>query len=368
MRSIDGTQIIPQVSSTYEHSFGQFDALFSRISFEFEPAHISSGDAIALSVEAAHALDFGGEVVLDWRGEFGRALVLELASGAFAHVHMQKYLSRVWVVSDDPELAASERKRTVDQIGQLLDDDEKRLPVSFWSRQPQQVESIHRKLEVSDWDSVRDNYAQSTSAAIERLACGFEPTKSGLILWTGEPGTGKSRAVEALADSWRDWCEINFITDPEEFLWHGSWYMMHVATKTRSRPARTGREDYSKWQLIVLEDSGELLTVDASTQTGQGMARLLNLTDGALGHGLQTIVLVTTNEPLNKIHPAVSRPGRCIQLHEFERLSIPEANAWLDSQGLKTSVAAPATLAELYAIRNGDSTLGTKASQVGFAA
>ena len=65
------------------------------------------------------------------------------------------------------------------------------------------------------------------------------------------------------------------------------------------------------WKLVVLEDSGELLSIDAHERTGQALSRLLNVTDGVLGQGTKAIVLVTTNEPLRKLHPAIRRAGRC---------------------------------------------------------
>lgn len=41
------------------------------------------------------------------------------------------------------------------------------------------------------------------------------------------------------------------------------------------------------------------------------------------------IVLVTTNEPLGCLHPAVTRPGRCWKSIEFQTLSVRGANSWL---------------------------------------
>ena len=39
-----------------------------------------------------------------------------------------------------------------------------------------------------------------------------------LILWYGEPGTGKTFGLRALAWQWREWCEFHYVTDPETFL------------------------------------------------------------------------------------------------------------------------------------------------------
>ena len=45
--------------------------------------------------------------------------------------------------------------------------------------------------------------------------------------------------------------------------------------------------------------------------------------------GLRVLVLVTTNEPLRVIHPAVKRPGRCVAQVEFTAFPPDEADAWL---------------------------------------
>ena len=56
----------------------------------------------------------------------------------------------------------------------------------------------------------------------------------------------------------------------------------------RWRPRERG------WRLLVLEDTGELLTPDAKTVIGQGLSRFLNVVDGLIGQGLRVLVLVTT--------------------------------------------------------------------------
>ncbi|MGW5028612.1 DUF5925 domain-containing protein, partial [Streptomyces albidoflavus] len=60
---------------------------------------------------------------------------------------------------------------------------------------------------------------------------------------------------------------------------------------------------------------------------------------------------VTTNEPLERLHPAVVRPGRCLARIEVGGLTRDEAVSWLGtSEGVGREGA---TLAELYALRRG---------------
>ena len=65
--------------------------------------------------------------------------------------------------------------------------------------------------------------------------------------------------------------------------------MQHMAmagdfrTSPAVHPAEV--EGSEAWRLLVLEDTGELLTPDAKTVIGQGLSRFLNVVDGLIGQG-----------------------------------------------------------------------------------
>ena len=116
----------------------------------------------------------------------------------------------------------------------------------------------------------------------------------------------------------------------------------------------------------MLEDAGELLAVDARAVAGQALSRFLNAVDGLIGQGLRILVLVTTNEELGKLHPAVARPGRSAARIEFPRLTREEAAAWLTRHGLDAAAATgTTTLASLYALLEGYEDASIE-SRVGF--
>ena len=103
------------------------------------------------------------------------------------------------------------------------------------------------------------------------------------------------------------------------------------------------------WRLLIVEDCDELVRVGAKKEAGQALGRLLNVTDGFIGHGLKLLVALTTNEPLMALHPAVVRAGRCLAEIHVGRLSRAEAVAWL---GTPEGVSGEgATLAELLQLR-----------------
>ena len=199
--------------------------------------------------------------------------------------------------------------------------DDMRVPVVFWSG-GQGGRRISRSLAISPWAAIRGNYPRRVADQLAPLLDGFRPSHGGqLLLWFGEPGTGKSHALRALAWEWREWCARHYVTDPERFFGACTEYLLNVLLDDEDD------DEGEMWRLIVLEDTGELLTADAKDRTGQGLSRLLNVVDGLIGQGLRVLVLVTTNDRLGTLHPAVARPGRCAACVEFVRFAADEAAA-----------------------------------------
>jgi SpoVK/Ycf46/Vps4 family AAA+-type ATPase len=174
------------------------------------------------------------------------------------------------------------------------------------------------------------------------------------MLWHGEPGTGKTTALRALIREWKDWCSIDYVADPER-LFANTGYLLEVLSKAKAdAPADPNT---ARWRLLIAEDSDEFLRVSARKEAGAALGRLLNLTDGILGQASNALILLTTNERLDRLHPAVVRPGRCLAQVEFTRFSPAEAARWLPQDLARP--AEPKTLAELIAYRSATKQIAT---------
>jgi hypothetical protein len=212
-----------------------------------------------------------------------------------------------------------------------------RMPLNYWMMGSMGPENFRRTIDSQPWFEIRNNYPAYVASEVDEIAdmTSFDGGK--LILLNGQPGTGKTRAMLGLVETWRSWSNVHVITDPERFFGQPS-YMISVMMGFSN----------DKWNLLVVEDGDEFMDAADSGRKDQAVGRLLNLNDGFIGQGLNVATLISTNVDLSSFNSAVTRPGRCLANIEFPAFEAAEATAWLSTRDVAYEATEEMTLAEMF--------------------
>lgn len=273
-----------------------------------------------------------------------RHSALMASAGTTRKIYLKFYCGTVYVAvaAEDLAMADLTALNIINQVPQLeLTPD--RVEVGVWYLTATGPAHLSKDISIQSWVDIERNYSFGVARSLSEIMKMDQPEGEvipRIILWYGPPGTGKTTAIRTLATEWSEWCDIHIISDPEQLFAHPG-YLLSVAGS-----------DSKRWRLVVAEDSDGFLHDHQGGNSDMG--RLLNFSDGILGQGARTLFLLTTNEPVGKLHPAVTRPGRCLAQIEFTELSTDEVRSRLTGTGVVLPTEAM-TLAELMEYQRDDS-------------
>ncbi|HBQ61688.1 MAG TPA: AAA family ATPase, partial [Balneolaceae bacterium] len=164
----------------------------------------------------------------------------------------------------------------------------------------------------------------------EMVASISNKSDSGLYLLHGQPGTGKTSFIKTV---------LSKVKNKAIYITPG--FVEHL-----SSPDLIGVLMDYPGSVLVIEDAETALMKRQADNTN-AVSNLLNLTDGFPADFLKLNIICTFNTKLDDIDPALLREGRLKGIHEFNKLSIPQAKELADHLGKEWEIIRPMTLAEV---------------------
>lgn len=176
----------------------------------------------------------------------------------------------------------------------------------------------------------------------------IDESKKGIILFHGEPGTGKTFFIRRLVRDLmkRDKKIIYLPNNIVELLGTPSFnnFLLEYVEDSIE-------EGNKKGLLMIIEDAEKVLMKrETNPYGGSGVSNILNSTDGILNDFLNIQVLCTFNTALENIDTAILRKKRAISIKEFGKLSKEDSQKLIDHLKIKYTATEPMVLADIYSI------------------
>ena len=172
--------------------------------------------------------------------------------------------------------------------------------------------------------------------------------ESGLIIFNGIPGTGKSFLIRHLITNLKD----------KDFIIINESCLSYISDPTFLKLMMKYNNS-----VIILEDCEQIL-VDRNNGNGL-ISTLLNLSDGIISDAFNLKFICTFNANISKIDTAVLRKGRLKVKYTFGKLSKEKTKALAEKLGKNVPNGSELVLADIY---NFDEEVehGSKKKNIGF--
>lgn len=185
------------------------------------------------------------------------------------------------------------------------------------------------------------HYGEGFESYYSNLRETLKTKTSGFVLFSGENGAGKSYTIKSLVKDL--YLYKNFIYVPSamigqlnqpEFLSFLSAFCDNML---------------GCQFVLVLEDSEDVLMVrDQESYNHHVISSILNMTDGILKDAFNTIVICTTNLPVERIDSALLRHGRLLSNKQFGFISKEQYEYFKEKLGIESEYHDEMTISEIY--------------------
>lgn len=193
------------------------------------------------------------------------------------------------------------------------------------------TEEFDANFDFTDFDLKR-NYGKDFVKHHENIIKGLSEESTGLYLFHGLPGCGKTTYLKYLCSELRNH-EVIFIPSNVYEKIDSPRFIKILMRNPES--------------IFLLEDAERLLK---SREDGENplISTLLNLTDGIMGSAFKLRTILTFNCDRSKIDKALLRKGRLKYEYQFDKLPISDSQSLLNHLKIKHKATESMSLAEIY--------------------
>lgn len=173
-----------------------------------------------------------------------------------------------------------------------------------------------------------DDFAKVHDAIVNSL----NKNESGLYLFHGDPGTGKTTYIKHLSSL----VDRDIIYVPTAFV------------ESLSDPSFLPALLHKKHSVLVIEDAEKALLARDPSDSSSVVSAILNITDGIMANVFNIAIIATYNSPRQSIDKALLRRGRLKVEYQFGKLSVKKTQKIMDELDVKKEVKEPMILADIY--------------------
>jgi len=175
----------------------------------------------------------------------------------------------------------------------------------------------------------------------------LKKNESGLYLFHGEPGTGKTTYIKYLSTL----INRDMIYVPVAFI--------DSLIDPSFLPALLRK----RHSVLVIEDAEKALLAREPGDSSSLVSAILNITDGIMGNVFSISVIATYNSRRQDIDKALLRKGRLKGEYQFDKLSVEQCQSIIDDNKIKFTAKEPMTLAEIFNTQEPDMITSTELKQ-----
>lgn len=203
-----------------------------------------------------------------------------------------------------------------------------------------------RRVEVD----INENYNDDFKKVYDDTVKFLEDRSSGLILFYGPAGTGKTHLIRHLVSA----VPREYIIVPNS-----------IASRLGDPDMITFVTDHTD-SVFILEDCEQLLEDRGENPFNNAISTILNMADGLLSDICNIKFICTFNAPVSKIDPALLRKGRCVAKYDFGPLCKEKVAILNEKYNLGHTEIKDMTLAEVYNADKTDYTENDNNLKIGF--